>query len=176
MLHRPITAVTGAASIPTEGLISTPRDETPDVERFADARPAWPEPPTAPPPESQAPPPPEPPVAPPPVAPPPVAPPPVAPPPEPEPAPSAEPAMPTRAPTGPRLHVRVNSATSMTATLDGESEAISIQELRAAVDALARADGSVVIAATPTNFDARRLAQQVFEMFSAAQVPTTMED
>jgi hypothetical protein len=64
----------------------------------------------------------------------------------------------------------------MIATLDGESEAISLQDLRAAVDALARADGSAVIAATPTNFDARRLAQQVFEMLSAAQVPTTMED
>jgi hypothetical protein len=142
LLHRPITAVTGAASIPTGGL-TTPRDETPDVERFADARPAWPEPPAAP---------------------------------APAPAPMVEPAPPARVATGPRLHVRVNSATSMIATLDGESEAISIQELRAAADALARADGSAVVAATPTNFDARRLAQQVFEMLSAAQVPTTMED
>jgi hypothetical protein len=158
LLHRPIIAVTGAASIPTDGHIATPSHETPDVERFADGRPAWPEPPAAQ-------------VAPalaPPVA---------VPPPE---VPPVSPVAPTAAPaharTGPRLHIRVNSATSMIATLDGESEAISIQELRAAADALARADGSIVIAATPTNFDARRLAQQVFEMFSAAQVPTTMED
>ncbi len=154
LMHRPITAVTGAASIPTEGHIVTPRDEAPDVERFADARPAWPEPPAAPPAAAATP-------APAPVA---------------EPAPSAAAAPPAHVPTGPRLHVRVDSATSMIATLDGESEAISIQELRAAADALARADGSAVIAATPTNFDARRLAQQVFEILSAAQVPTTMED
>ena len=217
LLHRPITAVTGAASIPTEGHIATPRHETPDVERFADARPAWPEPsapPPAPPSEALA-----------------APPPPAAPfgqsgpapfaPSEPAPfaqtepvpfarsepvrfpqsepsavaasaadAPYAEPATvapappattpeaapPARVPTGPQLHVRVNSATSMVATLDGESEAISIQELRAAADALARADGSAVVAATPANFDARRLAQQVFEMLLAAQVPTTMED
>ena len=148
LLHRPITAVTGAASIPTEGHIATPSHETPDVERFADARPAWPEPPAVPPAPAASPP----------------------------PAPTAEAAPPARLPTGPRLHVRVNSATSMIATLDGESEAISIQELQAAANALARADGSAVVGATPTNFDARRLAQQVVEMLSAAQVPTTMED
>ncbi|MEA2577518.1 MAG: hypothetical protein QOD78_1106 [Chloroflexota bacterium] len=184
LLHRPITAVTGVASIPSEEHIATPSHETPDVERFADARPAWPEPPAAPTAPAVAPPlavpPPESPLAP--TAP--SAQPQPAPFAQPEPAPLAEPASfaqpeagsPARVPTGPRLHVRVNSATSMIATLDGESEAISIQELRAAADALARADGSIVIAATPTNFDARRLAQQVFEMFSAAQVPTTMED
>ena len=188
LLHRPITAVTGAASIPTGGHIASPSHETPEVERFADAGPTWPEPPAAPvapetptaadstaapfaPPEPARFAPPQPasfaqseaPADPAPAAP-------------PQAAPMPEAAPPARVPTGPRLHVKVNSATSMIATLDGESEAISIQELRAAADALARADGSAVVASTPTNFDARRLAQQVFEMLSAAQVPTTMED
>ena len=54
-------------------------------------------------------------------------------------------APPAHVPTGPRLHLRVEGAKSMIATLDGESETISLNELRAAAAALARADGSAAI-------------------------------
>ena len=57
----------------------------------------------------------------------------------------AAPAPLAHVPTGPRLHLRIDSATSMIATLDGESEAITLDELRDAAAALARADGSAVI-------------------------------
>jgi hypothetical protein len=63
----------------------------------------------------------------------------------------------------------------MIATLDGESEPITLSELRVAAGALARADGSAVIVTTGTGFEARSLAEQAFEAFSAARVPTTME-
>jgi hypothetical protein len=63
----------------------------------------------------------------------------------------------------------------MTATLDGQSERIKLDELRAAAQALARADGSVVIAAA-TSYDARLLAEQVSKVFADARVPTTTED
>ncbi|HUP54321.1 MAG TPA: hypothetical protein VM408_02350 [Methylomirabilota bacterium] len=77
-------------------------------------------------------------------------------------------------PTGPRLHLRIEDGTSMTATLDGESERITLDALTAAAPALARADGSVVIA-TAQSFEARSLAEQVTKMFTEARVPTTTE-
>ena len=90
--------------------------------------------------------------------------------------PIAEPTPLARVPTGPRLHLRVESATSMVATLDGESEVISVDELRKAAGALARADGSATIATTATTFEAKSLAKTVFEILSDARVPTTLED
>jgi hypothetical protein len=136
-LHRPITAVTGGASIPTPA--ARPAEEQADVERFADTRPAYP---------AAA-----------------------------QPAPAAQPYPAAQAPvpTGPRLHVRIDNGTSMTATLDGQSERIKLDELRAAAQALARADGSVVIASA-TSFDAKLLAEQVSKVFADARVPTTTED
>jgi hypothetical protein len=79
-------------------------------------------------------------------------------------------------PTGPRLLLRVESATSMIATLDGASEAITLKELRAAAGALARADGLVEIAPIAATFEARSLAEQAFKILSDAGIPTTMED
>lgn len=78
-------------------------------------------------------------------------------------------------PAGPRLHLRVESGTKMIATLDGASEAITIEELSAAAVALARADGSAVIETVTTTFEGRSLAEQAFEAFSDARVPTTVE-
>jgi Domain of unknown function (DUF4328) len=94
------------------------------------------------------------------------------------PAEFAEPAVAPLAhvPTGPRLHVRIDSATSMTATLDEESEAITLDELRKAAAALARANGSAVIATAAAGFEARSLAEQALEILAAADVPATMED
>ena len=56
-----------------------------------------------------------------------------------------EPALP-RDPAGPRLHLRVQGPDSMIATLDGESEAITLADLPETASAIARADGSAVIA------------------------------
>jgi hypothetical protein len=63
----------------------------------------------------------------------------------------------------------------MIATLDGESEGITLDELRVAAGALARADGCVAIA-TANTFEARSLAEQVSKVFADARVPTTTEE
>jgi len=80
-----------------------------------------------------------------------------------------------RTPSGPRVHLRVESPKSMIATLDGQSEAISLSELKAAAGALARADGSAAIVTT-TNVETRAMAQQALGVLSGAQVPTTLEE
>jgi hypothetical protein len=79
-------------------------------------------------------------------------------------------------PTGPRLHLRIDSPTTMIATLAGESEPIMLDELPATAAALARADGSAVIAWGAGNPEARPLADWAFQVLTNARVPTTMED
>jgi Domain of unknown function (DUF4328) len=78
-------------------------------------------------------------------------------------------------PTGPRLGLLVESGTSIIATLDGDSEPITLDELRAAATALARADGSATIRTSATTFEARSLAEQVFEILADAHVPASVE-
>ena len=56
----------------------------------------------------------------------------------------------------------------MIATLDGESEPITLRELRAAAEALARANGSPSIAPATASFEARSLAEEAFEVFKDA--------
>jgi hypothetical protein len=89
------------------------------------------------------------------------------------PAPGPPPAV--LSPVGPQLHLRIEDNGSMIATLEGESEAITITELRAAATALAGVSGSAVIESA-TTFEALSLAEQAFETFSNAGVPTTMKD
>ena len=158
--HRPITAATGptAAAGPPEAPVARPAEEQADVERFADTRPAW----NAPPAPIETPARPGPPLS------------------EVD-APSAEDAPVHRAepapvPTGPRLHLQIDSGTSIVATLDGESETMTLAEVRAAAAALAKADGSVLIATTGTTFEARALAEQVLQAFVDARVPATRAD
>ena len=79
-------------------------------------------------------------------------------------------------PTGPRLHLQVDSGTKMIATLDGASEPITLRELHAAAAALARADGSAVIVPAAASFEARSLATEALEVFKDARVPATMEE
>lgn len=157
LLHRPITAVTGAASIPTPAEAPTLAPEPTFAAEAAPAPAPAPEPSREPTSEPV-----------------------YAPRPAPVPAspaePTSEPAAAARVPTGPRLHLRIESATSMIATLDGESEAITLDEIRAATAALARADGSAVIQTVATTFEARGLADQVLEAFADAGIPTTLED
>jgi hypothetical protein len=179
MRNRPITAVTGAASIAGR----TREDSLPDVRPDdADARPlvaadaavevepspAAPEPPIESAPaavQDDSPGEPEPPVEP--VA---------AATEEPASEPEPGPEPPAQAGTGPQLHLRVESASSMIATIDGESEPITLDELRAAAEALARAHGSAVIATVGTSFGALSLAEQAFEVLTDAQVGTTVEE
>lgn len=93
-----------------------------------------------------------------------------------EPSPEAEPERPLpHVPSGPRLHLGVESGTSMIATLDDESEPITVEELRAAATALARADGSATIT-TATSLEARARAREVLEILSDAGVQATLED
>jgi hypothetical protein len=88
----------------------------------------------------------------------------------------AAPAAPVaHVPTGPRLHLRIDSPTAMIATLKGESEAILLDELPATAAALARADGSAVIAWGDGGIEARPLADWAFQVLTNAHVPTTME-
>jgi hypothetical protein len=81
-----------------------------------------------------------------------------------------------RAPTGPRLHLRVQGPDSMIATLDGESEAITLAELPETASAIARADGSAVIVTDAAGTGAASLAWEAFRIFTAAGVPTTTGD
>lgn len=82
---------------------------------------------------------------------------------------------PSRVPTGPRLHLRVQGPDAMTATLDGESEAITLAELPEAAQALARANGSAVVATAGAGTGAASLAEEAFKIFTAAGVPTSTE-
>jgi hypothetical protein len=79
-------------------------------------------------------------------------------------------------PTGPRLHLRVESGAKMIATLDGASEPITLTELHAAAAALARANGSAVIMPAAASFEARSLATEALEVFKDARVPATLEE
>jgi hypothetical protein len=144
VLNRPITSVTGAASIPTLSL-ETPRPGSAPTQ----APEPGPPPPAATPPMEH---------------------------PATGSAPTAPAPTPDQVPAGPRLHLRVESATSMIATIEGESEPITLEELRTAAAALARADGSAVIATVATTFEALSLAEEAFEILTDARVDTTVED
>jgi hypothetical protein len=64
----------------------------------------------------------------------------------------------------------------MIATMDGESEPITLDELRLAAQALARANGSAVVATVGTSFGVLSLAEQAFEVLTDARVDTTVEE
>ncbi len=187
VLNRPITAVTGAASIPTESLIPptvpTPAEAPPPpptVPTPAKApTPTWPiEAATATPPDAEH------------------APeaaarpesaipvsapiedtPPVSPPEAPNTTATGaneKPLRPLRhAPTGPQLHLRIESATTMIGTFEGVSEPITLDDLRAAAVALEEADGSAVIATAVATFETVSLAKRAFKVLTDARVQTT---
>jgi hypothetical protein len=64
----------------------------------------------------------------------------------------------------------------MTATLDGESEAITLDALPEAARALAGAEGSAVIATGAPGQEAGAIADRAFRIFEDAGVPTTTRD
>jgi hypothetical protein len=73
------------------------------------------------------------------------------------------------------LHLRVEDDGSMIATLEGESEPITFDELPATAAALARADGSAVIATPSTLLDAGSPAERAAGILARAGVPTMVE-
>ena len=77
--------------------------------------------------------------------------------------------------TGPQLHLRVEDSGSMVATFAGESEPITLDELPATAAALARADGSAVLATSSRSIEGGSPAERAMQVLSRAGVPTTME-
>lgn len=63
----------------------------------------------------------------------------------------------------------------MIATLEGESEPITLDELPATAAALARADGSAVIATPSSLINAGSPAERAMGVLVQAGVPTKME-
>lgn len=82
---------------------------------------------------------------------------------------------PSHVPSGPRLDLRIEADLSMIATLGGESEPITLDELRAAATALADADGSASITTGSTSVEARSRAQAALDIMSDARVQATLE-
>ena len=89
-----------------------------------------------------------------------------------EPLPKPEPAR--DLPTGPRLELTIAHDGSMVATLDGESEALTIDALRDAAVALARVDGSAVVAVRDGTIDANTMASRALRILADAGVPATI--
>jgi hypothetical protein len=75
--------------------------------------------------------------------------------------------------SGPRLELSIARDGSMIATLDGESEPISIKELRDAAKVLARVDGSAVVVIGDGAPEATSMAGQALRIFADAGVPAT---
>jgi hypothetical protein len=77
--------------------------------------------------------------------------------------------------SGPRLELAIAQDGSMIATLDGESEPITIKELREAAKVLARVEGSAVVAIAGGSPGATSMAGQALRILADAGVPATTE-
>ena len=88
------------------------------------------------------------------------------------PDPTSEPALDLS--SGPRLELSIARDGSMVATLDGESEPITIKELRDAVKVLARVEGSAVVGIGEGTPEATSMAGQALRIFADAGVPAEM--
>lgn len=98
------------------------------------------------------------------------------------PAPAAETAAPAPAPApvsapavGPRLNVTVEGPDRILAELDGEAETVTLDELRAAAAALAKAGGTAVVTATGSAADVRWAARDVVAALRDNGVPTSYD-
>jgi len=95
----------------------------------------------------------------------------------PQPAPAAPPgpAPDDAVSGGPRLELSIGQDGSMIATLDGESEPISIKDLRDAAKVLARVEGTAVVRVGGGTPEATSMAGQALRIFADAGVPATTE-
>jgi hypothetical protein len=92
------------------------------------------------------------------------------------PQPAAAPeAAATPASGGPRLELAIAADGSMIATLDGESEPITIKEVREAAKVLARVDGSAAVSVGDVTPAATSMAAQALQILADAGVPATSE-
>jgi len=89
--------------------------------------------------------------------------------------PLATPASAANPSSGPRLELAIAHDGSMIATLDGESERISIKELREATKVLARVEGAAVVRVGDGTPEATSIAAQALQIFADAGVPATTE-
>jgi hypothetical protein len=76
-----------------------------------------------------------------------------------------------QASAGPRLDLTIAADGSMVATLDGETEPITIKGLRDAARVLARVHGSAVVGITDGTAKATEMAGQALRLFADAGVP-----
>ncbi|HET7168911.1 MAG TPA: zinc ribbon domain-containing protein [Candidatus Limnocylindrales bacterium] len=76
---------------------------------------------------------------------------------------------------GPHLIVTVDANGALTGEVDGESEPVTLESLRAAGEALYRANGSASIRITAPDDHLRAVARETFGVLSGAGVPTTVE-
>jgi hypothetical protein len=74
---------------------------------------------------------------------------------------------------GPRIELAIAHDGSMIATLDGESEPITIKELREAAKVLARVEGSAVVGVGDGSPEATSMAAQALQILADAGVPAT---
>jgi hypothetical protein len=87
------------------------------------------------------------------------------------PTPTLKPAVAPDVSAGPRLDLTIAGDGSMVATLDGESEPITIKELRDAAKVLARVHGSAVVGVGDGTPKATEMAGQALRIFAEAGVP-----
>jgi hypothetical protein len=87
------------------------------------------------------------------------------------PTPTLKPAVAPDVSAGPRLELTIAGDGSMVATLDGESEPISIKDLRDAAKVLARVHGSAVVGVGDGTPKATEMAGQALRLFAEAGVP-----
>jgi hypothetical protein len=92
-----------------------------------------------------------------------------------DPAPTTEAGATTESSAGPRLELLIAGDGSMVATLDGESEPITIKELRDAATVLARVNGSAVLALGDGTPQATSVAAQALQIFTDAGVRAAIE-
>jgi hypothetical protein len=93
----------------------------------------------------------------------------------PQPAPAAEAVVAANPSGGPRLELSVAADGSMIATLDGESEPITIKDLREAAKVLARVEGSAAVSVGDGTPESTSMAAQALQIFADAGVPATTE-
>ena len=77
---------------------------------------------------------------------------------------------------GPRLSITVEANGTIAAELDGVVEAVTLDDLRVAGPALAKAGGSAIVTANGTGADALLTARTITSSLRDNAVPTTFED
>jgi hypothetical protein len=78
--------------------------------------------------------------------------------------------------SGPRLGVTVQTDGQIVAELEGESETVTLDDLREAAAALAKASGSAIVTVVGEAADVRWTAREAAQALRDEGVPTDFED